>query len=252
MLAFPQYRVWLVAAGLVAPNLSAEAQVRWTVDPKSSLAWWQMNPHMNHLWATTCPGEPSWRPGEDRTAAAFMRDMLRAPSTLDTLNVPIYPRYAVRDVCAEAVRGEVTATDTLNWRGVRGQIVVTAKGIVTGNAQRDRYTHEAVLEVPQHPEVRFTIDSLFGIARQADTLRGSVMGVLALHGVERPILASLSIWPEDGGLRVISRFSVTARSLVDVYGFSSHALGLGVGVRIWQQLFMGVDLLVRPQTTADS
>ena len=244
--------VSLLAAALLLPWGLAAAQARWVIEPKSSLAWWQMNPHMNHLWGTSCPGEPSWRAGEDRTAAAFMKDMLRSPSTLDTLNVPRYPRYMARDVCAEAVRGEITAPDTATWRGVRGVVVLDAAQLVSGHPQRDRYTREAVLETGTHPEIRFTIDSLTDMVRQADTLRGSVAGVLKLHGVERPIVANLAMWPEGGGLRVTSKFSVTARSLVDVFGLSSHALGLGVGVRIWHHLFMGVDLLVRPQTTADS
>jgi hypothetical protein len=33
--------------------------------------------------------------------------------------------------------------------------------------------------------------------------------------------------------------------MVEEYGISSYALGLGVGVRIWQRLFMGADLLLR-------
>lgn len=241
----------LLVAVLPLPGTAA-SQARWVVDPKSSLAWWQMNPHMNHLWGTTCPGEPSWRAGEDRTAAAFMKDMLRAPSTLDTLNVPLYPRYQARDVCAEAVRGEITAPDTLSWRGLHGVVVLDPTMLFSGHAQRDRYTREAVLETAKHGEIRFTIDSLIDMVRLADTLRGSVAGVFQLHGVQQPVVANLTIWPEAGGLRVMSKFSVTARSLVDVYGLSSHALGLGVGVRIWQHLFMGVDLLVRPDATADS
>jgi len=40
------------------------AQTRWVIDRKTSLAWWQMDPHYEHLWATTCPADPSWQPGE--------------------------------------------------------------------------------------------------------------------------------------------------------------------------------------------
>ena len=49
--------------GLLTAVAGAPAQTAWTVDPKASLAWWQINPHLGHLWATTCPQEPSWKPG---------------------------------------------------------------------------------------------------------------------------------------------------------------------------------------------
>lgn len=128
----------------------AHAQFRWTVDTKSSLAWWQISPHMNHLWATTCPQEPSWRPGEGRTSGWYISRWLRTPaagdlSVADTVNVPLYPRYAARDVCTEAVHGEVVATDTLSWRSVRGQVVVNAADLITGHGQRDAFTRKAIL-----------------------------------------------------------------------------------------------------------
>ena len=49
---------------LLTALASAQAQTRWVVDPKGSLAWWQIEPNMQHLWGTSCPQEPSWRPGE--------------------------------------------------------------------------------------------------------------------------------------------------------------------------------------------
>ena len=58
-----------LAAALVAfvtAVAAAPAQTHWTIDPKTSIAWWQMSPHLNHLWATTCPADPSWQPGEGR------------------------------------------------------------------------------------------------------------------------------------------------------------------------------------------
>ena len=243
-------RLCLIVAAVLGPQVNAHAQARWTVDPKSSLAWWQMNPHMNHLWATTCPQEPSWRPGDERSAAFFMSNLLRAPTTADSVNVPLYPRYLARDVCtSDAVRGDVTARDTLTWRGVRGEIVVRADRLVSGQSQRDKYASEGVLESRQYPEIRFAIDSLTNVARQADTLTGSVTGVFALHGSSRPVVAAVRIWPEAGGLRVQAKFRMPVEDLVREYGLSSHALGLGVGLRVWLHLYMGVDLLLRPQPT---
>lgn len=252
MLGLSRWGIAGLAAGLLVTGVDAQAQVRWTVDAKSSLAWWQMNPHMNHLWATTCPQEPSWRPGDERSASWFMSRMLRAPSALDSVNVPLYPRYQARDVCAEAVSGEVVAPDTVAWRGVRGEISVQANLLFSGHNQRDAYAREKVLEIQRFPEIRFAIDSVDGFTRQADTLLGTVIGVFSLRGVSKPMVAAVRMWPEAGGLRVQGKFRMPAQAMVEEYGVSSFALGLGVGVRVWQDLFMGVDLLMRLQPTPDS
>ena len=243
--------LWLVLA-LVLPTSTARAQARWTVDAKSSLAWWQMNPHMNHLWATTCPGEPSWRPGEERTAGWFMDRWLRAPSALDSTNVPMYPRPQARDVCHEAVQGEITALDTVTWRGVRGEISVKAALLHTGQELRDTYARKSVLEAEAYPEIRFAIDSLVNVSRRADTLTGSAVGLFSLHGVSKPIVATVQFWPEGGGLRVRGKFRIPAQAMIEDYGFSAFALGLGVGMKVWRELYMGVDLLVRSQPLPDS
>src|SRR5882672_8525183 len=56
----------LIGCLLLTGPAAAHAQMRWVVDSRSSLAWWQVSPNLNHLWATTCPGDSSWRPGEGR------------------------------------------------------------------------------------------------------------------------------------------------------------------------------------------
>jgi polyisoprenoid-binding protein YceI len=245
----------VVAAGLVLLSTGAQAQARWTIDEKSSLAWWQISPHMNHLWATTCPQEPSWRPGEGRSTGWMISRWLRSPvdgdlSVEDTVHVPLYPRYEARDVCTEAVRGRVTVADTVTWSGVRGEVVVKADQLITGQDQRDEFARNALLEVSKYPEIRFRIDSLVNVTRQADTLSGSAVGLLSLHGVDRPMTAAVRAWPEGGGVRVTGRFRVPAIALTREFGLSSVALGLGIGVRIWRDLFMGVDVLLRAPTGA--
>jgi polyisoprenoid-binding protein YceI len=150
------------------------------------------------------------------------------------------------------VRGEVITPDTVTWTGVRGAIVVKADLLITGQDQRDQYLREAILETQRHPEIRFAIDSVVNVTRVADTLSGSAVGVLSLHGADRPMTAVIRYWPEGGGLRVVGRIRMPARAMVQEFGLSSHALGLGVGVRIWQDLFLGVDLLIRAQHAADS
>lgn len=252
MLAVPRLRNLLMVTGLVALGGNAGAQVRWTVDPKSSLAWWQISPHMNHLWATTCPQEPSWRPGEGRTSGWSIAQWLTTPkagdlSVADTVNVPLYPRYEARDVCTEAVRGEIVVRDTVTWRGVRGSVAVAAGLLVTGHDQRDAHARDAVFEAQQYPEIRFRIDSLVGVTRLADTLSASAVGIFSLHGVDKPMVAAVRAWPEAGGLRVVGKLRMPAAAITREFGLSSFALGLGIGVRIWQDLFMGVDLLMHLQ-----
>jgi polyisoprenoid-binding protein YceI len=234
----------------VAAFGSASAQVRWTIDPKASLAWWQMDPHLNHLWATTCPQEPSWRPGEGRSAGWYIDAILHASktgfaNTSDTINVPLYPRHKVRSVCAEAVHGQVLAPESGSWRGARAQVTVQADALITGENMRDAFARKAVLETMRYPEIQFTLDSVGAVTQHGDTLHATAYGRFALHGVTKPVSAAVRGWPEAGGMRMLAKFHVPAESLIDDYGMSSYALGLGVGTKIWYDLFMGVDLLLR-------
>jgi polyisoprenoid-binding protein YceI len=249
-------RTALLVTASVATAGPAAAQARWTVDGKSSLAWWQISPHMNHLWATTCPQEPSWRPGEGRSGGWSIAQWLTSPvagdlSVADTVNVPLYPRYEARDICSAAVQGEVVAPDTLTWRGLQGNVTVQAERLMTGHSQRDAFTRDKILETSRYPEIRFAIDSLTAIGRSADTLSATAYGVLSLHGVDKPMHGPVRAWPEGGGLRVMGRFRIPASAITHEFGMSTVALGLGIGVRIWQDLFMGVDLLMRQQAPGE-
>src|SRR5437867_3402788 len=94
----PSSRTLVLLAGVAAvAAVNLRAQTRLTVDPKASLAWWQMSPHLNHLWATTCPEEPTWRPGEGRSAGWIIDQAVKTKSKTgfqnvgDTINVPLYP-----------------------------------------------------------------------------------------------------------------------------------------------------------------
>ncbi len=246
----------LVACFAVLAGGAASAQTRWTIDPKTSLAWWQMDPHLNHLWATTCPQEPSWRPGEGRSAGWYIDAMLHASktgfaNTSDTINVPLYPRHKVRAVCAEAVHGQVLAPESGSWRGVRGKVTVRADALITGENMRDAFARKAVLETTRYPEIEFTLDSLAQVSQHGDTVRAMAFGVFSLHGVTKPVSAAVRALPEaDGGMRVLAKFHVPASSLIDEFGMSSYALGLGVGTRIWYDLFMGVDMVLRREGSA--
>lgn len=230
---------------------AAPAQVRLEIDPKASLAWWQINPHLSHLWATTCPEEPSWRPGEGRSGG-WSVGKIKMPkhgyaAVSDTTIIPLYPRYEALSVCTEAVEGYVVAEDTVSWQGVRGEVTVRADALVSGDPRRDEYARRAILNADRYRVIKFTVDSVSDVTRQADTVRAMAHGKFTLREVTKPMVSSLRGWPEAGGLRLTAKFRIPADSLVPVYGLSSYALGLGVGVKIWLDLFAGVDLILRPE-----
>jgi len=238
---------------LLAGQTDAAAQTRWNVDPKASLAWWQMSPNLNHLWATTCPEEPTWRPGEGRSTGWSLHGLSPSQTgyagVADTINVPLYPRWEALPLCTEAVHGHVVVADPVTWLAVRGEVVVKAEALITGHAERDAYTRKAILETTQYKDIKFTIDSVVGVARSADTVRGTAVGMFTLRNVSRPMTAVVEAWPEAGGLRVLAKFRVMASLLTTDYGLSKYALGLGVGARIWHDLFMGADLLLHRDET---
>jgi hypothetical protein len=239
--------------GLLTTVANAHAQMRWTVDPKTSLVWWQMSPHLNHLWATTCPGEPSWRAGEGRNTGWSNSPRVELSRTgyanvEDTMHVPLYPRQRVHLGCVEAVRGEVAAADTMHWRGMRGTVVVQGDALVTGQTMRDVTMHQ-IMETTRFPEIHFTLDSLVGMTKQADTLRGSAVGTLTVRGVQKPITAALKAFPDAGGMRVLAKWRIPAATLRLELVPKLQYLALGVNTLIWRDFFMGADLVLRPEAT---
>lgn len=237
----------------LAAAASAAAQTRWTVDPKASLAWWQMNPHLSHLWGTTCPEEPSWRPGEGRSGGWNISQGFRAAndgqgSLSDTNNIPIYPRPKVRSVCAPGVRGQFVVADVRTLRGTSGDVIVKAEALITGNDDRDAYTRGAILQTNRWSEIKYAIDSVVNVTHRADTTFGTARGTLTIRDVTKPMSAGIRAWPlADGAVRVMTRFHTPADGLVPEWGLSKFSLGLGVGLRMWRDLYMGADLVLRPE-----
>ena len=245
----PTGLVVLLAACLEGP---AGAQVRLAVDTKSSLAWWQVQPHMGHLWATTCPEDPSWFAGASHSSqyryniamdpmkgrVSSVKEMARAP-------IPMYPRPSAQAMCTPAVRGEIAVADTARWHDVRGLIVVDVSKLTSGENMRDNFARARVLQTDEFPDVRFTIDSLVGI-RKGDTLEATAVGKLLLHGVTRPWSVPVRAWREPLGLRVTGQFAFPAPDLIDVYRLSKYPLGLGVGTEIWKWIHLGIDAVLRP------
>ena len=239
-----------VLARLLPAAAQAQAPIAWTVDRRASLAWWQVNPHFNQLWATTCPHELSWRPGEGRSSGWIINPKLQAPKTgqanvPDTIHVPFYPRPTVQSVCPEVVAGRVLLPDTVTWRGTRGEVTVQADALVTGEDMRDLYARR-LLRTTQFPSLRFALDSLVDVTRQDDTLFGTAVGVLTVNGMDKSVRGVVRSWPEAGGIRVLAKIRLPAPTLWEDFAISKYAL-MGAGTGIWKDLFVGVDMLLRPE-----
>jgi polyisoprenoid-binding protein YceI len=246
--------IMLAAAAAFLSARPVEAQsARLTIDPKLSLAWWQVNPHLNHLWATTCPGDPSWRAGEGTSMAQAKSIMVnmqkrRAYSAIMDTIVPLYPRRRARPVCADAVSGTIEVSDTVAWRGVRGSVVVDPDALTTGLKMRDDFARNSILQTQKYQTITFRIDSLVSVQR-GDTLRAIAAGQLDLHGVKEPMRIPVRAWREAGGLRVTGQADLQARDMETKFNISKWALGLGVGSAIWQVLHIGIDVVLKPEGT---
>jgi len=245
--------VWMVALSVPAFQTAAQAQAgrnRFTVDERASLAWWQISPHLNHLWATTCPQEPNWQPGDER-GSGWAFDPKKAPKTghsnaIDTIHVPIYPRPVgqAQPICPTAVRGEFSAADINNFSGVKGLISIRSDAFVTGLPMRDNYAQKAVLQSQAYPDIRFHLDSLTNVQR-GDTMSAIAVGKFELRGVSNPMTVPIKAWKEAGGLRVVGKFTMPPSDLVEKYHVSQLSLGLGVGTGIWHYLHLGFDVILR-------
>ncbi|MEX2155726.1 MAG: hypothetical protein WD773_02670 [Gemmatimonadales bacterium] len=61
-----------------------------------------------------------------------------------------------------------------------------------------------------------------------------------------PMRAPVLAWRDAAGLRVRAQFAVPARALTDQFGMSTWALGMGVAMKRWKTLNVGVDVILRP------
>jgi hypothetical protein len=254
-----KWTIALAAAGVVAaalpvsPAFAQGARYRFTIDEASSIAWWQISPHLNHLWATTCPQEPNWQPGEDR-GSGWAYDGSKAPKTgyaavVDTTNVPLYPRTAgvAEPICPPAVRGEIAVADTTGWRGVSGLISIRSNTFVTGLNMRDEYARKAIFQSQSHPDIRYWVDSLGSVQPAAgDTISAVAYGRFELRNIRNPMNIPVKAWREAGTVRVVGQGKIPPTDLVERYKISKLSLGLGVGTGLWKYLHVGLDLVLRP------
>jgi hypothetical protein len=229
---------------IAAPGGQASAQQHWVVDPTTSLAWWQMNPNYGHLWATTCPSDPNWHAGEGHTngfdnGKGELKKVSRA-ANMD-YRIPLYPRLDVHPVCRKALAGQFTVEDTKTLKNVHGSIFVNADSMETGSAMRNAFSHNLTAGKPQ---VVFTLDSIISV-QPGDTIHGTAVGSLEMHGTKQPLMVLISAYPDAGGMRVIGKWQFHPRELTEKYGFSKVKLGAGVGMGLWKELHFGFDILLK-------
>jgi len=214
-----------------------------------------MNPNYDHLWATSCPGDPFWMPGGGNTGG-FEVDFSRLPkdfkgsgkSMSPPEQIPVFPRKAVRPVCGQAVRGEAVMRDGSSWNGITGSVVIDANSVITGNTFRDTYMY-SVIETGRYPTFSFRLDSLANV-QAGDTLKATAVGVFTFRGIDRPVNVAVRAWRlGDNKIRVKGKFMMDAQDLVNGYGMSKFKLGLGVTQGLWKELHMGFDLIFVPPAT---
>jgi hypothetical protein len=249
------YGALAVLLSVSTVSAARSQQITLSVDPKASLAWWEMNPNLSHLWATTCTEDPAWQPGEGHSVSYAVDYLTRkdaSPTKLsDTTKIPLYPRRVVRSLCTPAVTGQITARDTVTWSGARGRIAIESRHLRTGLDFRDAYARKAIYGSDQFREIVFELDSLTNVRRtRGDTLLATALGHLEIRGVRIPISVRAKATREAGALRVQGITHLPAADLVDTFGVSPYALGMSVGLKAWKDLWMGMDVVLRPQTGA--
>jgi len=209
---------------------------------------------MNHLWASTCPREPSWHPGDSRSSGWDVAPLKGGDAGIsDTINVPLHPRLTVRPLCMDAIRGRIVVQEPIGGRGARGEVIVNPDSLFMGEERRWKWARDAGLQTKLFPEIRFQLDSFVNLSRQGDTLSGTALGVLFLHGHNKSVAATVKVFPdsEAAATRVLARIRAPAREFVADYWPGCLAqptclFALGVRMNLWKHMFFGADLVLRP------
>jgi hypothetical protein len=243
-------RMVIAAAALALVAQPGAAQTSMTnlkLDTQRSLVWWQIDPHFGHLWASSCPKDPSWQPGEGHSAGYYVNYAARPKISTNKqaeTRIPLFPRRTVRPNCRNAVSGTFTA-DTNNW-AVKGSISVIPDSIETGANHRDVFANKYVYSSANYPTINFTVDSLTSVTVTGDTVNAVAVGTFRLRGVDKASRVQVKGVKEDSGMRVRGMFAMPASELRDRFGVSQFAMGAGVGLKLWDTLFMGFDLILVP------
>ncbi len=257
-----RYSIVFGLAALCAAPLALDAQTakaapnpapliggstRFAVDQTTSLAWWQMNPNYGHLWASTCPGDPSWSAGEGHGNGFGLTDVMKKTrvSAYMDYRIPLYPRLAVNPVCRKAVTGEITLNAAGALSSAHGKIEINSDSLETGSSMRNKFQRHSVFG--NYTRITFQLDSIGDFDQAADTLKGIAKGSWTLHGVSKPLYFPVVMYRDaTGGVRVIGKTTTFPRVLLEEYKMSKMALGAGVGMNLWKELHFGFDLIFKP------
>jgi hypothetical protein len=240
----------------IIPFQPAVAQQKtFAVDQQRSLVWWQLDPHFGHLWATTCPSDPSWQPGEGHSGR-FGTNFKKRPKIKVTnqsaTDFPLFPRDTVRANCRRAVKGSFTTANAATFAGLKGAIAVQIDSITNGSDSRDLFAKKYIYTSSKYPMVKFTVDSLTSIRVMGDTVNAIAVGTFELRGVQKPTRVQVQGINEPAGLRVRGLFAMPAKELQDRYSISRAVLSMGVGAKLWDTLFMGFDVILNQSGQASS
>ena len=231
-------------------NTAAAQQTRYVVDQKRSLVWWQLDPHFGHLWATTCPRDPSWQPGEGHSGRYAINYKKRPNVKLTNVSAgtfPLFPRDTVRANCRTAVSGSFSTEDAKRFSKMRGSVAILMDSITNGSDARDLMAKKYIYSSSKYPTVKFTVDSLTAIEMSGDTVNAIAVGTFELRGVQKLTRVQVQGVPEPSGLRVRGLFAMPVTELQERYSVSRAVLSMGVGAKLWDALFMGIDFILTPQ-----
>jgi hypothetical protein len=242
----------LVAAGTTSAQSVPRGASNWVVEPTMSSAWWQMNPHFGHLWATTCPADPNWSAGEGNSGGyapqlekGEKRTKVPQTAVMD-YRLPLYPRKAALPNCRKAVVGQIQVGDIETLRSAKGFVSVAADSLEIGSNMRNAFAKK-LMTTGRYPRIEFKLDSVVNVRTAGDTIKGNALGVVTIHGVDKPIAVLFDAFPHtNGNVRVIGRWQMSPRQLTQDFGMSKWVLGAGIGMDLWKELHMGFDMILKP------
>jgi hypothetical protein len=244
-----------LVAGVQQSSAQSAAGAALSVDKQRSLVWWQIDPHFGHLWASSCPKDPSWQPGEGHSAGHYLNYAARPRISTNKASeerIPLFPRRTVRPNCRQAISGTFSVADANRWTGFKGTITVRPDSIDTGADFRNDFAKKYVYSTNSHPTITFAIDSLTQVTIAGDTVNAVAVGTFQLRGVQKLTRVQVRGVRETSGMRVRGMFAMPSHELRDRYGVSQWALGAGVGLKLWDTLFMGFDFILTPTDGASA
>ncbi len=246
----PRTCLWALV-GTIGALESAQAQATtYSIDQTRSLVWWQIDPHFGHLWATTCPKDRSWQPGEGHSGEYTINYKSRPKTKLtkeSETRIPLFPRDTVRANCRRAVSGTFSTTDARRFASLEGTVAVLSDSIVNGSNMRDNFAYRYIYRTAKYPTITFAVDSVTSVTVIRDTVNLIAAGTFSFRGVERATRVQMQGIREGNTTRVRGMFAMPAVELRERYSMPPIALGLGLGMKLWDTVFMGFDLIMNEQ-----